>query len=50
MCFNIDTYLFEDDDQFVEQNRDFLRKTLLLLYFMLFIYFVLFVYIYKYIF
>lgn len=50
MCFNLDNYIFEENDPFVEENRSFLRKTILLLYFILLIYLLLIFYVYKYIF
>jgi preprotein translocase subunit SecG len=49
MCFNLDCYIFDNDDQFVNENRDFLRKSMFLLYLIFFIYLLLFIYIYKYI-
>lgn len=38
MFFNIDEYLTDNSDKFVIENRHFLKKSLLLLYFLLFIY------------
>lgn len=49
MCFNIDYYIFDEDDPFARENRDFLKKTMWLLYFILFIYLLLFYYVNKYI-
>ena len=49
MCCNLDCYLFEEDDPFVHENKNFLRKTMLLLYVILFIYLLLFYYVNKYI-
>uniref|UniRef100_A0A6C0I577 Uncharacterized protein n=1 Tax=viral metagenome TaxID=1070528 RepID=A0A6C0I577_9ZZZZ len=49
MYFNLDYYIFDQDDLFARDNQDFLRKTMLLLYIIFFIYLLLFIYIYKYI-
>lgn len=49
MCCNIDNYIFDEDDQFAKDNREFLRKTIYILYFILFMYLLLFYYIYRYI-
>jgi len=49
MCCNIDHYIFDKNDPFFLENRDFLRKTMLLLYVILFIYLLLFYYVNKYI-
>ena len=50
MCFNLDMYTFDpEDNRFVNENREFLRISLLLLYFILFIYLLIFILIYIYI-
>ena len=49
MCCNIDKYIFDEDDPFAKDNREFLRKTMYLLYFLLFLYLLLFYYINRYV-
>ena len=44
MC-DIDKYIFEEDDEFYNENRNFLKITLYLLYLMVFINFIIFIYI-----
>lgn len=44
MC-NYDYYIFDEDDEFVKENKDFLNKSMLILYFMAIIY-LSFVYLY----
>ena len=49
MCFKFEYYILEEDDNFVVENRNFLRKIMLLLYLILFIYLVIFYYVNKFI-
>lgn len=49
MCLEFDNYLFDEDHRFVRENRDFLRKIMLLLYLIFFIYLLFFYYVNKYI-
>ena len=49
MCFNLDYYIFEKDDKFAEENRNFLRKSMMLLYFICFVYLLLIYYVSVYI-
>lgn len=44
MC-DIDKYIFEKDDEFYNENRNFLKITLYLLYLMIFINFIIFIYV-----
>lgn len=49
MCFNSDYYIFIPDDNHVQENRDFIKKSMIVLYLILFIYILLFFYMCKFI-
>lgn len=38
MCFDFDEYMSDQNDKFVIENKQFLKKSLLVLYLVLFIY------------
>jgi hypothetical protein len=44
MC-DIDKYIFDQDDKFYNENRNFLKKSLFILYLMVFINFIIFIYV-----
>lgn len=48
MCY-LDDYIFDENDNFARENKDFLKKTMILLYVIFFVYLLLFIYVYKYI-
>jgi len=49
MCIDIDKYIFEEDDDFYNENRNFLKITLCILYLMIFIIIISYIYLIKYI-